>query len=249
MPLKHAFTSSVSDGGDATLVRPSNWNANHTITSSLALGDIPPASPGTYDEEWEGTADTLPSGWAWTSAPSGSDTWNLNSRWPSLLTVEGSANTNWTLTRTSFSAAQTFGLWCKVHVGLFTAADGTNIRMYASNSGSTERRGLNYRGTGNHASGVRALRIISSVESVWSTEITGMVAGGATMYMGMTRDGSSNWLAWWSRDGISWDALGASQSHTITVDRIVCTFQTVATPGLLGFDWIRYRTDNAFPRP
>jgi hypothetical protein len=30
MPVKHAFTSAKSDGGDSTLVRPSNWNADHT---------------------------------------------------------------------------------------------------------------------------------------------------------------------------------------------------------------------------
>lgn len=29
MPIKHAFTSGKADGGDATLVRPSNWNASH----------------------------------------------------------------------------------------------------------------------------------------------------------------------------------------------------------------------------
>lgn len=31
MAIKHAFTSGVSDGADTTVVRPSNWNANHTI--------------------------------------------------------------------------------------------------------------------------------------------------------------------------------------------------------------------------
>jgi len=30
--LKHAFVSSKSDGADNTLVRPSNWNAEHTLT-------------------------------------------------------------------------------------------------------------------------------------------------------------------------------------------------------------------------
>lgn len=30
--VKHAFTSPKVDGGDTTLVRPSNWNAEHTIT-------------------------------------------------------------------------------------------------------------------------------------------------------------------------------------------------------------------------
>jgi len=47
MPIKHAFTSGKSDGGDATLVRPSNWNADHTIDTYVDLPSIAtPASPG-----------------------------------------------------------------------------------------------------------------------------------------------------------------------------------------------------------
>lgn len=30
--LTHAFVSAVADGGDTSLVRPTNWNAEHTIT-------------------------------------------------------------------------------------------------------------------------------------------------------------------------------------------------------------------------
>jgi hypothetical protein len=30
MSTAHAFVSAIADGGDATLVRPSNWNAAHT---------------------------------------------------------------------------------------------------------------------------------------------------------------------------------------------------------------------------
>jgi hypothetical protein len=29
MPATHAFSSAKSDGGDATLVKPSDWNADH----------------------------------------------------------------------------------------------------------------------------------------------------------------------------------------------------------------------------
>jgi hypothetical protein len=29
--LKHAFASAKADGADATLVQPSNWNAEHTL--------------------------------------------------------------------------------------------------------------------------------------------------------------------------------------------------------------------------
>ena len=32
--LKHSFTSAKSDGSDATLVQPSSWNAEHTITAA-----------------------------------------------------------------------------------------------------------------------------------------------------------------------------------------------------------------------
>lgn len=36
--LKHPFTSLKPDGADATLVQPSNWNAEHTLT--LAAGKV-----------------------------------------------------------------------------------------------------------------------------------------------------------------------------------------------------------------
>lgn len=39
MSITHAFTSAKSDGGDATLVRPSNWNADHVLTGFSILSD------------------------------------------------------------------------------------------------------------------------------------------------------------------------------------------------------------------
>ena len=39
MAVTHTFVSGKSDAGDATLVRPSNWNANHTLSAEL-LGAI-----------------------------------------------------------------------------------------------------------------------------------------------------------------------------------------------------------------
>ena len=32
--LKHSFNSGKADGGDTTLVQPSNWNAEHTLTAA-----------------------------------------------------------------------------------------------------------------------------------------------------------------------------------------------------------------------
>lgn len=47
MPIKHAKTSAKADGPDATLVQPSDWNAEHVVDQYLDLPDLPniPAAP------------------------------------------------------------------------------------------------------------------------------------------------------------------------------------------------------------
>lgn len=51
MPITHPFVSGKSDGGDATLVRPSNWNADHTgtLAQPIATGTSFPGGPSTSD--------------------------------------------------------------------------------------------------------------------------------------------------------------------------------------------------------
>jgi hypothetical protein len=45
--IKHAFTSGKSDGADATLVQPSNWNAEHSLDQYLDYPAVStPAAPG-----------------------------------------------------------------------------------------------------------------------------------------------------------------------------------------------------------
>lgn len=46
--LKHAFTSAVPDGGDTSLVQPSNWNAEHTLTAgaNTLLGAVTAGAVG-----------------------------------------------------------------------------------------------------------------------------------------------------------------------------------------------------------
>lgn len=50
MAVTHAFVSAKADGGDATLVRPSNWNADHTIAdatiTTAMLTNIGPGATG-----------------------------------------------------------------------------------------------------------------------------------------------------------------------------------------------------------
>jgi hypothetical protein len=61
--LKHSFTSAVADEGDTSLVRPSNWNAEHTLTlaTSRILGRTT-AGTGAAEEISVGTGLNLSSG-------------------------------------------------------------------------------------------------------------------------------------------------------------------------------------------
>lgn len=40
MGIKHSFQSGIADGVDTTLVRPSNWNADHVCTDGAILGKV-----------------------------------------------------------------------------------------------------------------------------------------------------------------------------------------------------------------
>ena len=40
MGITHTFISGISDGDDETLLRPSNWNAEHTITLPTVMGTL-----------------------------------------------------------------------------------------------------------------------------------------------------------------------------------------------------------------
>jgi hypothetical protein len=55
MPVKHAFSSAKADGADSTLVRPSNWNADHLIDTLLLSADISPTSLAADVNDWAPT--------------------------------------------------------------------------------------------------------------------------------------------------------------------------------------------------
>lgn len=61
--LKHAFTSAKADGADTSVVRPSDWNAEHVLTQATGklLGRTT-AGTGATEEISVGTGLTLSSG-------------------------------------------------------------------------------------------------------------------------------------------------------------------------------------------
>lgn len=54
MPVTHPFVSLIADGGDATLVRPSNWNADHSFPDKnvfiTAPGAVSIATTGVLEQ-------------------------------------------------------------------------------------------------------------------------------------------------------------------------------------------------------
>lgn len=61
LSVTHTFVSGIADGADTTLVRPSNWNANHTLTGtvSVAQGGTGQTSYTIGDVLYADTANTL----------------------------------------------------------------------------------------------------------------------------------------------------------------------------------------------
>jgi hypothetical protein len=65
MSITHSKVSAKSDGGDATLVLPSDWNAGHTITGMAGAGWVdwsPIVKAGANTATWTGTAKYLDTG-------------------------------------------------------------------------------------------------------------------------------------------------------------------------------------------
>lgn len=219
---------------------------------SVGLADRKPSTPGTYDEEWEGTANTLPSGWSWGSAPSGSDSWTVNSNWPSLLTVEGTGNAQYLLTKASVTPGSgTFGVWTKGFFG--PVADTANDwRIFVWNSGETDGLGIDLFAASGTTPSVRGVKVVSSSpNTAFGSGATGDSLGiiVSEFYFGLTRDGSNVWTAWYSNNGIAWSRLGSTESASFTIDHLELRLCTNSVRTFSGCDWVRTRSDNLFPKP
>lgn len=213
-----------------------------SVPLGLVLGDGIPASPGTYDEEWEGTADTLPSGWAWVSS---APPFSINSDFPSLFRIERAASdaTEYKLRLSGFSAAATFGIWVKLGNVWINGAS-SQWEFIAYDSASQEGYGA-----GVHNGYVPIGRWSNS--GTLANRGNGDTSGQPTwFYLGVTRS-SNNWTAWYSNDGVNWRLMQLPESKTFTVDRLELRWSSdgPAVPTAAHCDWIRYRTDTLFPRP
>lgn len=133
--LKHAFTSAKADGGDTTLVQPSNWNAEHTLTMATArlLGRTT-AGTGAAEEISVGTGLSLSGGSlsnsGVTSYPGAGLTVSTGSAWGTSKTaptgdVVGTTDTQTLSAKTITGTKET----------VFTITDGSSVDIDPANGG------------------------------------------------------------------------------------------------------------------
>ncbi len=134
MSVKHRFTSAKSDGGDTSLVRPSNWNDTHAVTDNFLMSSK--SSADTPDDEFDSTS--MDGKWTVVAGSTGTvdlfettsvRKYDLSSR-PGWLLMQGITNANTIELRQSY-----------------TLPDGKSIVMPVaskpSQSGTTQNSGDN----------------------------------------------------------------------------------------------------------
>lgn len=252
-PLSTAATTLDFVGAGVTA---SGSGATKTITIAGGGGSFPlgmaapdkiPASPGSNDQEWEGTADTLPTDWAWVGT---TPTFTINSDFPSWLVIERAAGgtTEYKLRKSNFTMAATSGLWVKMGIGVSAAASSQWEWIIYDSSSS------NGYGAGVHNGQVWLARD-SNAGSLSNRGTLDVGNPRAThMYIGVVRV-SNTWATYLSADGLNWQMLQSADTRSFTVDRLEFRWSSDAAGfsstwlGRASIDWIRYRTDNLFPKP
>lgn len=249
-PTTQAYDDAAAEGTADTYARgdhlhgmPSAGTGGGDFPIGLALGDTIPASPGAEDEEFEGTADTLPTDWSWVST---APTFTINSAFPSLMVIERGATdaTEYKLRKANFNMVATSGLWVKMGID-FKNGDSGQWEWIAYDSSSVEGYGA-----GVHNGNIPLGRWSNS--GTLANRGSGQNQGSRPQwyYLGIVRV-SNTFAVWVSSDGVNWSLIQAAESKTFTVDRLEFRWSG-ASYGYVSsarVDWIRYRTDNLFPRP
>jgi hypothetical protein len=193
----------------------------------------PPDTAGTYDEEFNGAQDSLPSNWSWTTEPTGN--WKLNSQWKRCLVFNrpASNSTTYELRRTSLTpGAIDIGFWWYMDLGLgYWNNNSEFIEVMFRDSGGGEGFGIRMTKTS-------ALTVVSrsrtggttsdvSAENASNNDTT------AGFFCGVTRKTSDNtWRAMISRDGRTWVHLNGTSVRSVTIDHMQVQFGSGGNNGV-----------------
>jgi len=186
--LKHTFTSNVADSGDANLVQPSNWNAEHNLTmdTSRLLGRTT-ANTGSVEEisvagnlTLSGgslTGSEFPSGttmlFQQTAAPTG---WTKVTTYNdyALRVVSGSASTGGTV---AFSTVMSTARTVSVSIA---GAIATGTLDSVSADGTVDARTLTLSQIPAHSHTITAATQTNTTATGAATRLTNLTGAGAS---------------------------------------------------------------------
>lgn len=187
LSLKHAFASAKSDGTDATLIQPSNWNAEHVWTAAAGVVLGRDTSGAGNIQELPIAVDTSGNVGVGTTSPR-----NPGSGYKGI-TLDGSAsgfldlNVNGTRVFTLFGLTNDIALTNPTATGSMTFYTNNTERLRISDTGAFGLSGANY-----GASGQVLTSSGSAAVPTWTTPTTGTVTsvGGTGTVNGLTLTGT-----------------------------------------------------------
>jgi hypothetical protein len=223
--------STPSGGGGGGTVHEDFWTA--------------PDSAGTYDEEFASTADTLPTNWAWTTQPTGSNSWNLNSMWKRCLCITRAASdtTTFDLRRTSMTPGAidiSFAWYMDLGLGYWNNNSETIETIFFDSTLSE--------GFGIKMTKVSALTFVSrSYTGGAGSDVSAENASNNDTRGGLvcevSRKTSDNtWRARVSADGRTWIHLNGPSTRSVTIDRMRIQFTSAGNNGVTRAIWGPFRS-------
>ena len=243
MGIKHAFTSPKSDPADATLVRPTNWNADHTVAgNTIAIGGSNLVS-GTGNPEGSVAATV---GSIFMRSDGGGPASTL------YVKTTGSGSTGWSVVSVTPGAAPPTGnLQAAINAatagGTVDATGGTYTGPVTINKALTL-----IGGTINCPAGVSGINVTANNVTIDGTTIAGAgITGGGEIYGIMCQGTSGAWrtgltirnttitnFAW---DGIFFEYVnGFTIYHNVVNDiKYGAIVGRVVTNGTITFNTVR----------
>ncbi len=256
MPITHAKTSAKSDGGDATLILPSDWNAAHTGGSDLvqvasgAGSIIIPGLSGspdirvaaTNDDEFDQNAAGTPSGWTSFNSP---DTLNTNDI-KSHVHIKKNANANpqWAgIYKTNPSTPFTMtakitdsylrSQWEKagIFVGQTTPGSASNVLVILGNTYET--------GVGPRAAADKWTDYNTYGASAGGTAVDRL---GMPLYIRIVANSNTSLDFYVSRGGLIWIPIVTAYNPSITIATVglAVSPENSSNAAEAFFDWVRF---------
>lgn len=236
MPITHSKVSAKSDGGDSSLVLPSDWNADH-VTGEYAdkynPDDETPATTPAIAAEFNGALD---SGWAWSTAP----TTQEYTQQPGFMRLKHGDATGGVLAR-AWSPGSSATLAAKLSMNVGNTSTVTRAYIFGvsdqDSAAPTTFNGIYILGYSNNFN----ITTITRTGGSWTvgTEFTLRTGGMSSGFFYVRHTyASGTGTLYWSFDGVSWAQFPNTASQSLTISHALL-LADAQDPFESAWDWVR----------